>query len=259
MYVLTGRLALNKVDYNPLRLKGAIVLPLPTLLLYLFVPFVGAMRVWARFGILAMLSVAVLAGWGADWVLRRVTKGRWVWASVMALLLLIDFAVLPYPYGYTEVRGQPVDEWLAARPGVTPIIQYPLDKTWYGWTLYQQRVHGQPIAYGYGTFTPQAYRDASEVLSRWPSEETLDLLRRWGVVYALVGERSYGKEWPALHREMEEMPGLEGVAVYEDRPLYHGDRLLKLLPPRPDVPSTELINGPQRAYLEDRVHVYAIK
>jgi len=217
------------------------------------------MRVWARFGILAMLSVAVLAGWGADWVLGRVAKGRWVWASVMALLLLIDFAVLPYPYGYTEVRGQPVDEWLAARSGVTPIIQYPLDKTWYGWALYQQRVHGQPIAYGYGTFTPKAYSEACETLSRWPSEETLDLLRRWGVVYALVGERSYGSEWPALHREMEEMPGLEEVAVYENRPLYHGDRLLKLLPPRPDVPSTELINGPQRAYLEDRVHVYAIK
>ena len=262
MYVLTGRLALQKVDYSSLRREGALVLPMPTLLLYLFVPFFGAMRVWARFGVLVMLSVAVLAGWGTDWLLRRkLTNSAWrgAVAGALALLLVLDYAVLPYPYGYTEVRGQPVDEWLARQSGKKPIIQYPLDKTWYGWMLYPSRVHGHPIAYGYGTFVPKAYREASEALGNWPSKETLDLLRTWGIDYVLVGARSYADEWPALRQAMEATPALEKVAVFAGVPLFHGDRLLKMVPPSSAVPATELVSGSRQAYLDDEVHVYALK
>jgi len=256
MYVLTGKLALNKVDFSPLRREGAIILPLPTLFLYLFVPPMRAMRVWARFGIVVMFSVAVLAGWGVERILAR--KGR-SWVLALLGFVLIDFAVLPYPYGYTLVRGQPVDEWLARQAHPSPVIHYPLEKTWFGWMLYPTRIHGQPIAYGYGTFTPKAYRQAARTLARWPAAEAVDLLRRWGVRYVLVGARSYGTRWPALQKEMAAIPGLQQVAVFEDRPLYRGDRLLHLVPPSPQVPVTELVNGPQRAYLADRVYVYMLK
>jgi hypothetical protein len=261
MYVLTGRLALNKVDYGPLRREGAIVVPLPTLLLYLYLPLITAMRVWARFGVLAMLAVAVLAGCGTDSILARLGShaGRRTGvAAVLFALLVVDFAVIPYPYGYSEVRGQPVDLWLRDQGEPGPVIQFPLEKTWYGWMLYPQRVHGRPIAYGYGTFMPKAYEQSAQVLESWPSEEAIALLRRWGIRYILVGARSYGAEWPGLEPVLAKTPALEEVVVLQDVPLYHGDRLLALVPSTSDVPSTELVGGERAAYLNDEIHVYKL-
>jgi hypothetical protein len=263
MYVLTGKWALNKVDYSPLRRAGAIVIPLPTLLLYLFVPAFGAMRVWARFGVMAMLAVALLAGLGADALVARAGQGhgalrRWVLAGALVLAVLLDFSVAPYPYGYTEVRGQPVDRWLASQPVGGPVIHFPWEKTWYGWMLYPARVHGQPIAYGYGTFAPDGYRQAGQVLARFPAPEACALLQEWGVRYVLVGAKSYGAAWPAVRRELEANTHWEEVAVFRDQPLFHGDRLLKLVPPSPAVPATELVSGDRRAYLEDEIHVYLV-
>ena len=264
MNTLMSRWALNKLDYESLHLKNAIVIPLPTLLLYLFVPAMKAMRVWARFGLVALLAVAVLAGVGADWLLGRVgTKRSRPWklagAVILGLLVVLDFSVAPYPYGWTEVRGQPVDEWLAQQPPGTPIIHYPLAKTWYGWMLYPTRVHGQPVAYGYGTFAPSSYRAAQSVLESWPSEEALALLRQWGIRYALVGERSYGETWTEVQGRIDRLPGVREVAVFEDESLYHEGRLSRLVKPAPDVPVTELMNGRRRDLLQDRVWVYAIR
>ncbi len=262
MYVLTGRLALNKVDYGPLRREGAIVVPLPTLLLYLYVPLLSAMRVWARFGVLAMLAVAVLAGFGVERVLARLggsTKRAVAAGAVICALLLVDFAVAPYPYGYSEVRGQPSDLWLRDRGEPGPIIQFPLEKTWYGWMLYPQRVHGRPMAYGYGTFMPQAYEQSTEILKSWPSEESLGLLRDWDIRYVLVGARSYGDAWPGLKAALDKTTALEQVATFQDSPLYQGDRLLKRVPPTRDVPSTELVSGDRTAYLNDEIHVYRLR
>jgi len=260
MYVLTGRLALNRVDYSPLRREGAIIIPLPTLLLYLFVPMMSAMRVWTRFGIFVMLGASVLAAWGIDTVLRRLTAPwRGLAAATLALLVLVDVAVVPYPYGYTEVRGQPVDHWLAEEPRPSPVAHFPLDKTWYGWMLYPQRVHRQPIAYGYGTFAPLAYREAAGVLGDWPSEEAHRLLREWGIQYVLVGARSYGDAWPTVQQRIASLDGIQPVGVFEDRPLHHSDRLLVHVRPSPDVPPTELVSGARVAYLHDEMHVYAIQ
>lgn len=263
MYVLTGRLALNKVDYGPLQRQGAIVVPLPTLLLYLFVPFMSAMRVWARFGVLAMLAVAVLAGYGADRALARLggnSAGRRAAAGgAILVLLLVDFGAAPYPYGYSEARGQAADVWLREQGEPGPIIQFPLEKTWYGWMLYPQRVHQRAMAYGYGTFMPKDYEEAIEVLEAWPSQEAMDLLREWGIRYILVGARSYGAEWSALQAKLSEIPALEEVGAFEDSPLHHGDRLVKWVRPTRDVPSTELIGGARAAYLNDEIHVYELR
>ena len=262
MYVLTSRWALHKVDYSSLRRPGAIVLPLPTLLLYLFVPAVDAMRVWARFGVLAMMGVAVLAGWGLEALLARIGARRALrrLLSVVATgALLMEFAVLPYPFGHTVVKGQPIDYWLAQQAPGSALIHYPLEKTWYGWMLYPTRVHDQPIAYGYGTFVPRAYREASATLTDWPSAGTLALLKDWGVRYVLLGARSYGERWPAVREAMTELPTVRQVAVLTDEPIYFGDRLLHLVPPSADVPATELVSGDRQAYLSDEIHVYEIE
>jgi hypothetical protein len=174
-------------------------------------------------------------------------------------LVLLDFAVLPYPYGYTEVHGQPVDAWLAQQAPNSPVIQYPLEKTWYGWMLYPQRMHGQPMAYGYGTFVPRDFSRYHDVLSSWPSQEALTLLRQWGVRYVVMGGRSYGEDWPAVRQALEALPGVSLRAELADIPLYQGDRLLHRVQPRAAVPATELVSGHRQVFLQDVAYVYAIE
>jgi len=257
MYVLTGRLALNKVDYGSMRRAGEIMLPMPGLLAYLFLPLANAMRVWTRFGVVVVLAVSAFAGLGVDALLDRRTRvERAALSAMIAILLLVDFWVAPAPFGHTRVVAQPVDRWLSQQPKAA-IVSYPYEKTWYGWMLYPQRVSGQSIAYGYGTFTPSAFREHAEVLADWPSQQALDRLQALGIRYVLAGAASYGDDWPRVSIAMRDL-GLEVVSSFEDEPIYYGDRLLAQVRPSEDVPSTELVSGDKSMYLTDTIYVYSV-
>ena len=258
MTVLVGRLALHRSSFYGLQSERAVVVPLPTLLLYLFVPLFSAMRVWARAGVIVNLAVATLAGIGvAIW---RREKVRWSSGTLALIMAWICFEFLPAPYGFgwSEVRGQPVDEWLARQPRGL-VAQFPLGRTWYGPPLYAQRVHGQPIAYGYGTFVPVESQVAQQVLATFPSEEALAQLRAWRVRYIIVAVGSYGAQWPEVRAALECRPDLHLVWTGADVPRYHGDRLLYLLPPDPVVPVTELVAGDLKPFLDDTLVVYELE
>jgi len=256
MYALTGKWALNRVSYATMERAGHILVPLPTLLLYLFLPLFNAMRTWGRFGLLTLFSVAVLAGFGVAKI-RRHRVGTLLCGAI-TLLILFDFATLPYAFGWSLVRPQPVDEWLAAQKGDFAVIQYPLDRSWYGDQLYRAVTHGKKIAYGYGTFLPRAYREAEDVLRRFPDLESMGLLRDWNVRYVLVSASWYGAEWGEMARKLAATPGLRHVLTIRDEPIYEGDRLLRWVPASRAVPVTEVVDGQPKAYLVDTIHVYEI-
>lgn len=267
MYVLTGRLALNKVSYHAMVRPGAVPVPLPGLLAYLFLPFANSMRVWARFGLVTSCAVAVMAGMGIAQGTRLLARrkgsglGRWRGRACLlaTALVLFDFAVLPYAFGYSLVKPQPVDQWLAAQAGDGAVIQYPLDRSWYGEQLYRNVTHGKAMAYGYGTFLPKAFREADDVLRGFPDGDSLALLRDWDVRYALVGSEWYGSQWSEVKRQLDGSSGLRLVMTTDDEPVYYGDRLLQDVPASALVPTTESIAGwTQKAYLVDRVFVYEI-
>ena len=258
MYFLTGKAALNPMSFAKLQTPGSIAVPMPTLLLYLFMPFFAAMRVPARFGLGTILAVAVLAGSGAAWLAERV-KGaarRAACLGTVALLLALDLSSAPFALGYSEARGQPVDAWLAAQPKGSPVAQFPLDRTWYGYPLYQQRFHGQPIAYGYGTFVPPAFRPAEEVLRKFPDAEALDWLRRSGIKFVLLAEGSFGEGWAEVKQVMDVQKDWEFVGTFQDEPLFHDGGLMARVPPTPIVPPSEWVAGSKKAYIQDTIWVY---
>ncbi len=261
MGVLTGRLAVFPISSYSLRVEGAIYLPLPTLLLYLFLPFFRAMRVWARFGLVAMLGISVLAGYG----LKRLISGgskRGVVGSVLAsqwaggrsalvtvallALLIFEFATFPYALGWCSVQARPVDEWLAGQDGDFAIMEFPVISAMSGRSLYAARTHGKPIVFGYGTFFPRAFDEQRGVLESFPSDESLALLKNWNVRYALIRRHSYGDAWAQLERDLPNQLGLRHVITLDDLPIYEGDRLLYLLP------------GTERAFIVDSIHVFEV-
>lgn len=251
MTILTNRLALYPISSYSLRLENHIFLPLPTLLLYLFLPFFNAMRVWTRMAVVSIAGIAVLAGFGWAWlsdrfsVARRGGLARIGQAFVLGLIVL-EFAAVPFALGMTTVSGRPVDRWLASQPGDWSVLELPLTKGLSGRALYATRIHGKKISTGYGTYFPQAFDQARPVLDSFPSRQSLDLLRSWNVRYVLVGSRTYGQAWPELEHACNEAAGLRYVLKLEDEPVYSGDRVLRWIP------------GTRAAFLVDLIYVYEV-
>jgi hypothetical protein len=151
-----------------------------------------------------------------------------------------------------------VDAWLAAQPKPSPVAQFPLERTWYGYPLYQQRFHGQPIAYGYGTFVPPEFKRAEQMLRGFPDAQALDWVQQNGVKIILLAQRSLGDRWDAARQTMDAQTNWELVGVFRDEPLFHDGGLMARIPPTPAVPPSEWVSGGKRPYIEDAIWVYRL-
>lgn len=207
---------------------GQVAIPLPSALLYRFVPFFDALRVFARFAILFQLALTLLAALGI-----AALASRWpvVMRSMTPLLILLVVAEgwqLPY-VNFTPVRQNErplLNATLRTLPPGSALIEYPLgyvDKV----ALYQQQSHGHPIANGYQSFDPPHYQAARAALGTWPQPQAVPVWRAWGVDYVVVS----GNAEPAFQNEVlpavGQIAGLcplaifaEGFMMYTETHLY---------------------------------------
>lgn len=227
MFNWITRWALNPSEYHwSAVVPGHIVLPLPALLFYLYVPFSNAMRVWSRFGFFVMLVIAILAGFGTAALAQRWHGGWRVWGIGAALtaLIALEYLVTPFPYGMSEVRAQPATAWLQAQADGGAVMELPLSRALSGPSLYASYTHGKRIAHGYGTFFPQEWIAQRALLEAFPSPETLALLQEWGVRYVLLAAESFGEAWEQVARQAEASSDLRLVAILPEVELYQHDR-----------------------------------
>jgi hypothetical protein len=144
---------------NLLREQGIaqdITFPLPFALLH-YIPIIRANRVPSRFSVVLGLALAVLAAYGAYWLLARV-KGRGPvlvgLAGIITLLALFDQLALPLPL--TSAAAPSVYEAIGREEGEFALLQFPL-----GWRnsfgvygaertqiQYYQHVHQKPMVGG---------------------------------------------------------------------------------------------------------------
>lgn len=228
LFNVVTRFSLNKGAYHwAYERAGHIVLPLPAMLLYLYMPFSNAMRVWSRFGWFVMLAVSILAGLGLAALAAHLGQRRDAFralAVLAALAVLIEFAVVPFPFGFSQVAPQPATAWLSQQGGQSAVMELPLSRAMNGPTMYAERLHGQPIAYGYGTFFPQDWLARWDDLQAFPSQGALDALRQWNVRYVMVAVTNYGDRWPRVYAQLQETPALRLVGVFPEQELYRRDR-----------------------------------
>ncbi len=143
--------------------------PLPFALLH-YIPIVKANRAPNRNSVLLMLAVAVLAGYGAWWIMRKLNVRRAQRTSsnvrssafnlcylvALGLTVLILFEHLAVPAPLSDARVPAVYAQIAADPGRVSILQVPL-----GWRnsfgvlgsertqlQYYQTAHGKPMLGG---------------------------------------------------------------------------------------------------------------
>jgi hypothetical protein len=164
-------------------LPEGVTFPLPFSLLH-FIPFINANRAPNRNSAILMLTLAVLAGYGAAWLLGRIANSKWQMANgkdqtgearntrfplhvprstrtivylsacLLAILILAEHLAVPLPT--TDASIPAIYQQIAQEPGDFAIMQLPL-----GWRnsfgvlgseqtnlQYFQTAHGKPIIGG---------------------------------------------------------------------------------------------------------------
>jgi hypothetical protein len=196
-------------------LDGLLVnVPLPFILLH-YIPLVKANRVPNRFSVVLMLSLAVLAGFGAYWLLNKIgnSKQRMVRLALVPCTLLLAALVLwehwSVPLPLTDARIPSVYEQVAADPGDYAILQLPM-----GW----RNSFGVQGAESTQTQYYQTYhhkRLLSGNISRNPPFK-FDYFRQVPILDSLIRIQTYG-EVDAERRAADQATAAEFVSFYDIR------------------------------------------
>ena len=178
---------------------GGLKIPFPSFFLYQLLPM---FRAYVRLGIVVLLCVAVLAGFGIKFLLSvaaRFYRANHRQHKVLRLLLpsayclvplLVLFEVLNFPpFHNTDFSQIPeVYQWLAEQPGDFVIAEYPRDND----TSFDCEELTEPVVrnYGYGKFFQRVHGkrlfESEDKLSDLTNPETPKLLSLFGVKYVVV-------------------------------------------------------------------------
>jgi hypothetical protein len=167
---------------------------------YVF-PYRG-LRAPARAGGIALLMIAVLAGFGWARLERRPRFARltaWPLAAVPLAAVAFEYLAIPRSLIAAPTHPEPVYAWLAIRHDNGAVIELPMpDQHALPGTdaefTYQSTFHWHPIVNGYSGNVPDSYVNVLREMRNFPSDSGIGLLRRLGVRYLVVHERSYGSE-----------------------------------------------------------------
>lgn len=215
---------------------------LPHRWLYDSVPGMTAIRDVARFGMVVILAINILAGLGfaATWArLRsRIPSHRLRIVGGGALLIvLVAVSVMEFrsDVGAVEVRRDPetvaVYDWLAAQPR-GPVIEFPADGLWNPagpipllQQIYYSTRHWQPIVAAHTSFLPDRYveflvgfhggTDAPSLVSR----ENVGLLQDIGIRYVVI-HRMTGYDWRQALQEANSLPELTRIGTFGEAEVY---------------------------------------
>jgi len=177
---------------------------LPYGLLYDYVPLLRSMRALARFGLIVMLAISILAATGLASILKkcmeRPRRGRIIHRGGLVTLLLIlvvafEFASAPFPYiNPYEIEGMQAYRWLADQRGDFAIAEYPID--WASpYAMFGTVIHGKRTVCGSVDFPRSEVRGILDRLSFFQPDFSrkvdLDLYRSLNIRYVLFHSSSY--------------------------------------------------------------------
>lgn len=195
---------------------GSFKIYMPSFFMYKILPM---FRAYCRFGIVLMLAVAALAGFGLKFILERfkTQKAKFAVTILFCGLVLFEFWNYP-PFKVIDVYKVPtVYYWLKDQPGDIIIAEYPLDAMSPNemYKLYQTR-HEKKIING---TIPGTYANkVAQAITKLSDFHTAGALKWMGVKYVIVHKEEYLKT--ELIEETEEInkipknPGLKLIRSF---------------------------------------------
>lgn len=177
LLVLSMWLSLGPVPHSA---GEPVLLPPLYALFYAHVPGFDGLRVPARYAMIAGLFLAVLAGFGAAWGLKRAARAG-VAAAALSAALLVDLWFAPLAVNQTwsgggvmpPARIEPAAEapavyhQLATMPDDTVVAEFPFgDPAWELRYVYYSTVHWRRLVNGYSGTFPPSYATRVALLQR---------------------------------------------------------------------------------------------
>lgn len=166
-------------------------------LLYQWLPPLRGIRNAARFGYLAIVAAAVLAGFAVAWIRTRWFEARWPTALAAVILVAANLDAFAGPIEYVDAER--VSPLHAALRGSTAIVvevpAYPVDRVFRNAPyLVHSTEHWRPMVNGYSGLTPDSYVQHARDLARFPDDHSIDALRALGVTHVFVHDRAL-RDW----------------------------------------------------------------
>ncbi|MFH1856135.1 MAG: hypothetical protein ABH836_02755 [Candidatus Omnitrophota bacterium] len=183
---------------------------------YYFFQILPFFRSIARFGIVVLLSLCVLAGFGFKFITERISgKGRKIAVGTLLIgLLLFEFANIP-PFRTSVIsKSEDFSQWLKSQQEVLLVAEYPLDNDVE--YFFNQRIHQKKLVNGAIPNT-EAY-SAKEKIEDLLKPGTVKILKDFGVDFVILHIDKY-KERSRHDQILEEMNNFEkkyGLILVKD-------------------------------------------
>lgn len=157
------------------------------------VPLFEGLRAAARWGLLFLTAVAVLAGFAVGRLERR-WRGRTYWPAAATLLLaLITLEALRAPLAFVGVPSVPAFYADLAKEPDAVVVELPL---FFGPSVSENArylLHGtrhfRPMVNGYSGFEPEAFRQRAARWRAFPEPAVLEEMAALGVTHVVVDTR----------------------------------------------------------------------
>ena len=248
-------------------------IPLPYQIFYYLVPGFQAMRVPARFAIMAVLAASVLAGLGSQKLYHGLTgrsrmtqESAVVREGLLALFWLglfiaeLGFKPLPLVKLATADQVPEVYRWLQRKELNGPIIELPFNQSQALKYMYHSTYHWLPLVNGASGYAPASYAQLQAELTDLPSPQAIGLLRSLGVKGVVLHtdqlDESEVTRWE--HEKLADL-GIEEIAqfgpdvVYQLRPVETTSYLHMALDVPEPLPGGEVVKLPQKGILVFRL------
>ena len=178
-------------------------------------PGYDAVRVPARFAMLAALCLSVSAGLA----FARLTSGvRWLTGAALAAIVVAGVLVDSWMGRISLPTVPPRLHALESLPAGTAVMELPLGETGDDLSaMYRGMYHGRPVVNGYSGFFPRSY----DVLGRGLAirdPQMFDAITAWGPVAVAVDERrDDGGQWAT---QLAARPGTVALGEESGRKLF---------------------------------------
>jgi hypothetical protein len=164
--------------------------------LYHVLPLLQGVRGAARFGVLALVAIAVLAGFGVA-SLRARLGSRIFWpALAAAIIVTVNAEALRAPIAFRPFAGVPRIYRSLRDPSVRAVAEFPcfspVDILRNAPYVLNSTAHWKPIVNGYSGFVPSRYAAVADALRGFPDDRSRDELQRLGISHVVVHLDAYG-------------------------------------------------------------------
>jgi hypothetical protein len=185
-------------------------------------------RAVARWGLLFLIAIAILGGYGAAILEQHLRKHAWWPALAMAIVGVVTIEALRAPLAMERYEGIPAVHSRIARDDVRAVVVFPL----YGgrnfnlnaeYLLHQTR-HWKPMLNAYSSFAPESFHALARHLQSFPDPAAMQDLRTHGFTHVVLHRAPLDHDFGAkavdglrTHPDLEFVFEEDGVILYRVR------------------------------------------